>query len=312
MKSKGWGASLAAPVLRRGMKRGKVSPLLLLVLVAIAAVAVVLYLRFGPCCPGGKSVSCPAAPVSPPAASGAAGMSAPPAAESTNLSSAVSESSSVPMVSTAAIATVASAQTVAVEQREDELARQTTEAYRKLAELRRAAQESAEIKKLHASIEADRRALDELTLSDPAIRALTDRRKALLDEMVTLQARQSELARQARADATNLTLKAEGQAAIAKIRETSTELGTVTRKWETAKRDFIGQNTQAAEIAARLSANQDKARVAVTSSPEIQAIQQQIQKLAAESRQLGLRRRQLNAAVPSADPAGHGQPAPQK
>ena len=266
------------------MKRGKVSPAVLLVIVAVLAVAVILYLRFAPCCPGSGSTVEPPAPGVAPAA---------PAVSSP-------APANVPTVSTAAVAT---AQAVTIEQREDELEGQMSEAYRKLGELRRAAQETPEARELNAAVEADRKALDELAVSDPAIRALTARRRALLDEMISLQARQTELARRARADATNLTLKAEGQAAIAKIHETSAELGTVTRKLEAAKQTFIGQNIQAAEIAARLAGNQGKARALATSNPEIAAVQEQIQRLAAESRQLGLRHRQLKAATPSMERA---------
>jgi hypothetical protein len=270
--------------------------LLIEVLAALAVVAGIYYLSHR--APGTAQ---------PQPAAGGAGQQGPSSPASTT----APQAPAVTVVSTSAVAAASAAQAAAADRRMGELAKAMSENYRKLGELRRIAQETPEVKQLQASIEADRGALDELMQADPPIKAMSARRKTLLDEMTALQVKQSELARQARANPTNAAVKAEGQAAMAKIRQTSSELGTVTRQLEEARRNYAGQNPAAAEIAARLAAGQEKIRTAVTANPEIQAIEQQIQTLAAESRQLSRSRarRTLPAATPRPRPVVPQVPA---
>lgn len=289
------------------MRRGKVSPLLLLVVAAAGVLVAGVFLRCRPagcgtsdCAPIPPSTDAvAAAPASPatPAPASAVKAAPAPAPAAPNSPSAVSA------VSTSAIAAVAAAQASAAEQRMAELARAMNESYRKLGELRRAVQDSPEVRQLQVAGEEARRALEAATQSDPAIKALTDRRKALLDEMTALQSKQSELARTARAEATNTAVRTEGQAVLAKIRETSAELGTLTRTLEKAKKDYAAGNPAVAELAARVADTREQIRKAINGNPEILALDQQIQAMAAESRQVGQRRQQLRSTpVPEARP----------
>lgn len=272
------------------MKRGRVAPVLLLVVAAAALLAAgaFFFLRPAPrCCPlsappplGNSVTVAPATAEAPGPALAARTPTPGPAAASS-------------AISTSAIAVVAATQDAAAEQRMAELAAAMSESYGRLGELRRAIQDSPEVRQLQADGEEARRALGELTQSDPAIRTLTERRKALMDEMTALQATQTDLARAARAQPTNTAARAEVQAALAKIRETSAEIGTVARSLEAARQEFAARNPAVAELTARVSDTQEKLRKAINGNPEIQALDQRIQAMAAESRQIGQRRQRL-------------------
>lgn len=299
MESRACGASSATPFLRRGMKRGKVSPLLLLVVAAAGVLVAGVFLR---CRPAGCGTS-DCAPIPPSTDAVAAAPNSPAApAPSPAVKAAPSSPAAVSAVSTSAIAAVAATQASAAEQRMAELAMAMNESYRKLGELRRAVQDSPEVRQLQAAGEEARRELEAATQSDPAIKALTDRRKALLDEMTALQSKQSELARTARAEATNTAVRTEGQAVLAKIRETSAELGTLTRTLEKAKKDYAAGNPAVAELAARVADTREQIRKAINGNPEILALDQQIQAMAAESRQVGQRQQLRSTPVPEARP----------
>ncbi len=275
------------------MRRGKVSPLLLLVVAAAGVLVAGVFLR---CRPAGCGTS-DCAPI-PPSVDPVAAAPVPSPA----VKAAPNSTSAVSAVSTSAIAAVAATQASAAEQRMAELAMAMNESYRKLGELRRAVQDSPEVRQLQVAGEEARRALEAATQSDPAIKALTDRRKALLDEMTALQSKQSELARTARAETTNTAVRTEGQAVLAKIRETSAELGTLTRTLEKAKKDYAAGNPAVAELAARVADTREQIRKAINGNPEILALDQQIQAMAAESRQVGQRQQLRSTPVPEARP----------
>jgi hypothetical protein len=209
-------------------------------------------------------------------------------------------SSALTSVPTNAIAAVAALQTEETRKRSDELASEMSASYRKLGELRTAMQRSPAMQALREEQERDRRSLDEQLMKVPAIAALTAKRKALLDEIAALQVRQTDLSKRARADATNTTIKAEGRAVTAEIRQKGAAIGDVTRQLVTAKQTQMAGDAALSELSARLERSYAKSQAATAGDPRIQELERKIQSLAAESRQLGQRVRRGVAPPPVA------------
>jgi chromosome segregation ATPase len=264
------------------MSRGGVSPLLLWVFV-IAVAAILLAGVY-------KRVRCPlVCPAEKPPA-GVCDMPAPccPSSAVAPVAVAPPVPPAAPMSSTAAVAAASAVEVPAAERRRSELDESIAATYRKLAELRRAVQATPEVRQLQAAIEADRRALDEKLSADSGIQALTARRKALLAELTALQTRQTDLARRLRANPADAALKAEGQAALAKLRETSAELGAVGRQLEDAKTAYTGQNAEVAALASRLAKAEESVRSALADNADIRSVEQELETLAAEKRRLDM------------------------